>query len=190
MTASHPHPKFRRPRLRAVLKWSGLTLSVLIFALWLPSGWWGFSLTRLAGTDSSSVPAYNRDKAWKIGIYSGSLSVLVARDAKYGAQPEWFWSWSWDEPRSLVHVTGGHGPAWYWRFRRFTTTNSLFWTIPLWLPFLLIGLPTGFLFFRDHKVRPGLCAVCRYDLRGLPVTTSKCPECGSVRTFQASERSG
>ena len=80
--------------------------------------------------------------------------------------PGWYWipSGSWYSSTTLSESASHH---------------SLIF--PLYLPFVLIALPTGFLFYRDRKARPGLCAICRYNLRGLPETTMKCPECGSLR---------
>jgi len=57
--------------------------------------------------------------------------------------------------------------------------------IPLWVPFLILALATGWLFSSDHRRRKrrgaGCCEKCRYDLTGN--TTGRCPECGSVTTL-------
>lgn len=172
VTASPPPRKSRLPRFRAAVKWSGATLCVLLFALWLASGWCGAHL--IARPDEDPFGTYH-------GVEVGSGQILLTYCADpalgqlqwqcdiYRLLPKGFWDFGF----SLYHV-----PPW--------------WTIvfPLWLPFLLIALPTGYLCYRDRKAKPGLCAVCRYDLRGLPETTMKCPECGSLRrTVQADLRS-
>lgn len=49
--------------------------------------------------------------------------------------------------------------------------------IPLWLPFFLVALPTGFIFWRDRKrLPPGHCKSCGYNLTGN--VSGVCSECG------------
>ena len=49
--------------------------------------------------------------------------------------------------------------------------------LPLWLPFLILLVPTLLLWRRDRrKPHPGFCPRCDYDLTGN--TTGRCPECG------------
>lgn len=48
--------------------------------------------------------------------------------------------------------------------------------LPLWVPLLLVALPTAFLWWRDRRVPPGHCLQCGYDLTGN--TSGVCPECG------------
>ena len=53
--------------------------------------------------------------------------------------------------------------------------NGVF--VPLWLPFVIIAVTTGFLFWQDRKrPKPGHCQECGYDLTGN--TSGRCPECG------------
>ena len=149
----------RLPRLRAVMKWSGVTLCVLIFALWLVSGFRVVVLAKWNGRCLIQCSA------------SAGVLWCAFRDNPYGRSPDpaefayWF-----AFPRKE--------PGWTWPIRPAVWATGGF--TPLYLPFLLIALPTGFLFYSDRKVRSGLCAVCRYDLRGLPETTTRCPECGSM----------
>jgi hypothetical protein len=58
------------------------------------------------------------------------------------------------------------------------------WTqvsLPLWLPLLLIAIPTALLWRRDHiltkRAKAGRCSKCGYDRAGL-AQTKPCPECG------------
>ncbi len=48
-------------------------------------------------------------------------------------------------------------------------------TLPLWLPLVLIAIPTAFFWWRDRKPKPGHCP-CGYDLTGN--VSGRCPECG------------
>ena len=49
--------------------------------------------------------------------------------------------------------------------------------LPVWLPFTLVAILTGFLWYRDRRtVKPGHCLTCGYDLRA---SKDKCPECGT-----------
>jgi len=49
--------------------------------------------------------------------------------------------------------------------------------MPLWLPSLVLLIPTLLLWRRDRRrPRPGFCRRCDYDLTGN--TTGRCPECG------------
>ena len=49
--------------------------------------------------------------------------------------------------------------------------------LPLWLPLVVLLVPTVWLWRRDRP-RPGFCRVCDYDLTGN--TTGCCPECGTA----------
>lgn len=66
-----------------------------------------------------------------------------------------------------------------WNYNESLRNCELILGFPLWLPFLLIAIPTGFLFWSDHRrrMRVGCCEKCGYDLTGN--TTGRCPECGA-----------
>ena len=50
--------------------------------------------------------------------------------------------------------------------------------LPLWIPFLAIGVPCGLLWWRERRrVRPGHCR-CGYDLTGN--VSGRCSECGAA----------
>jgi hypothetical protein len=60
--------------------------------------------------------------------------------------------------------------------------------LPLWIPFLLIGLPTGWLWWRDRRRVPAGCCACGYDLTGN--ISGRCPECGALREVGTPEEVG
>jgi len=59
-------------------------------------------------------------------------------------------------------------------------------SVPLWGLFLVVALPTVFLWWRDRRrIPPGHCRNCGYDLTGN--VSGVCPECGMALS---SERPG
>ena len=59
-----------------------------------------------------------------------------------------------------------------------TPTMGFWLLIPLWIPFLLLAIPTVILWRRDSRPPPGHCKNCGYDLTGN--ISGRCPECGEV----------
>ncbi|NLE59112.1 MAG: hypothetical protein GX616_12180 [Planctomycetes bacterium] len=49
--------------------------------------------------------------------------------------------------------------------------------LPLWIPFLLVTVPTAILWLRSRgRIPPGNCRKCGYNLTGN--VSGVCPECG------------
>ncbi len=156
-------------RLRGTCKWGGVTLCALLFALWLASGWWGFIAER-----QETMDQLNYGPLLRFTIGQGRAGIFLRPMAATLYERKWFFDCS-----LLSYFEG-----WNWlpvlqRTPRPNTTTTLVF-VPLWFPFLLIALPTGFLFWSDrHKrTRVGHCAKCGYDLTGN--TSGKCPECGAT----------
>ncbi len=143
-------------------KWSGVTLCVLLFALWLASGW---NFMRFLW--------YSERWAYVIDVHNGGCLVAIPSAAVK--------AWA-DDDQSGLSIEG-RVFGWDWKYFHFEKYGSgAQWIgFPLWLPFLLIALPTGFLFWSDHRRRMhggvGCCAKCGYSLTGN--TSGKCPECGA-----------
>ena len=88
----------------------------------------------------------------------------------------------WSPARSEVHVEFTMGPgmlsfATFPYDREYGTPPHRQLGLPLWLPFLLLFIPTLLLWRRDRRrSRPDCCPRCDYDLTGN--VTGVCPECG------------
>jgi hypothetical protein len=141
----------RRPsRIRRWFKWVGVIVCVLLLMMWVFSIWGGVS--------------------WSVGAWNVGLRAQELRFGWYGSDSwdttmEWRIGWL-REPNfapGLPHVVVGN------YFRMFL--------LPIWIPFLLVTVPTTFLFWRDHRHIPaGHCQKCGYNLTGN--TSGVCPECG------------
>ena len=142
----------RRPsRVRRIAKWAGVGICTVVAIVWVVSGSWNV------------VYQWRHGDLW---VYSGRLhyTTLVAqpthRPPKYGlssARHKWHWVWS---PYTYVDYS-----------------TSPYVAVACWIPFLIVALPTGILFWRDRRrIPPGHCKKCGYDLTGN--TSGRCPECG------------
>jgi hypothetical protein len=56
--------------------------------------------------------------------------------------------------------------------------SSDMYSIPYWMPFLLLAIPTAILWYRDRRPPVGRCQWCGYDLMGN--VSGVCPECGAA----------
>ncbi len=141
---------------RGILKWAGLVVCGLVLLAWTGSTIWQFG--RLC-----------EDSEWR--IQDGCVAASWPRWTGHAPQ--------WRLRLTTGFVEGRVGlelPA-FSRFDLSANTYSTTVTIPLWLPFLLVALPTAFMFYRDRKrIPPGHCSTCAYNLTG--AAHERCPECG------------
>ena len=137
----------RRSRTRRVLKWVGLVGCVVILSIWFVSTHW---------TLGYIGPAYVYgfgDGFVAVGWYGGMSNLPEHWVAERVAGRFSVWP-------SMFRFVGG-GPA---------------FTIPFWLLFVPVAIPTAILWYRDRKPPPGCCPSCGYDLTGN--VGGECPECG------------
>ncbi len=57
-----------------------------------------------------------------------------------------------------------------------SNANSTQILIPLWIPFIILAIPTAFFWYRDRRPPPNHCQFCGYNLTGN--VSGTCPECG------------
>jgi hypothetical protein len=61
--------------------------------------------------------------------------------------------------------------------------------VPLWLPLIVLAIPTAILWWLDRRRRlPGHCRRCGYNLTGN--VSGRCPECGTRLTECTPKRRG
>jgi hypothetical protein len=86
--------------------------------------------------------------------------------------------WSWHEVRGAPGAIPTYTGVYTQRHAGRTESLLLGIIVPLLLITLVVYLYLGWR--RDRRVACGLCAACGYDLRGVPESTRKCPECGTT----------
>ena len=161
----------RRSRTRRVLRWIGTITCVLIVGLTAVSVLYyceyGFAIGQA-----------------NIAIFGsgGCVSFLLVLDSSSPGVPS---------PRSDLPPVGlvtrrCHKLSWAWQIvvrwnpnRGPPDWNRRLVRLPLWMPFVLVAIPTAFLWWRDRRLPPpGHCQRCGYDLTGN--VSGRCPECGTA----------
>ncbi len=144
-----------------ILKWAGLALSLLIVLAWAASMlWW--------------VGHYRDVNAWRVGaeLVKGHLTL----ECSGPEQPqEPFWGSFPLSPYSDRYRMFWRPYANRYLLGTSTVVRSL--VLPLYIPFLIFAIPTGYLWWRDRRrIPPGHCQKCGYNLTGN--VSGVCPECG------------
>ncbi len=150
---------YRPSRARRMLKWTGVSLVVILVAGWVFSGWNAFGVLPTQGCHFS----INRG-AFVVALSSNfDLSYM---SNGYLALPS----------RDL----GFHGPDFAYEVTQTPrgTLKLAIARIPFWFLLLLTAVPTAWLWHRDRRrIPPGCCLRCGYDLTGN--TSGVCSECGN-----------
>ena len=144
---------------RVSMRGSLTAACVVIVMWWAATGWYSL-LAAVAWVDAETslgivaiVHCPSEPAAWNLHLIDLGHLPLGER-------------WSW----------------WWWRYERWKPNGLATHTyiaFPIWLPLLLLSLPTAYLWLRRDIV-PGHCRKCRYDLSALP-PNSPCPECGRTQ---------
>ncbi len=138
-----------RRRLRSIILWTGTTLCVLITAAFVLSGWW-----------QVQVPL--PDGAF-VYIRSGTVEAILFDDNI------WHIRWGWLESHEFDLSWGS--------FRLGSHSYTAQVAFPIWLPGLIVAIPTFLVWRFGPKFPRGHCRRCGYNLKGL--TEPRCPECGA-----------
>jgi hypothetical protein len=180
--AKGPDAMRRRPQLRRVLKWGGTVASLLILLalaftakgtaglIWAPPP---------SGPPYRNVYVFLNYGAFRVDSFTRATPFTGPRWRAYHPAPyTWFLRCT---SQRLGHLAGElmprNSPTWIWWFRSYGSRGNRGMELPLWIPFLLVLIPTAFLWYRDHRHPPGHCGMCGYDLTSNE--TGRCPECGT-----------
>ncbi len=155
----------RRRLIRRVIKWVGLVFCVLIVVAWAVSLRW---CVAYAGIDRGASVEYG----FAVVIYPFTKPIVPTRWQVWGATPRARKDGNWGlttEGVFRVPALGlGQGPG-----------KNVFILLPLWIPLIVLAIPTAFLFYRDRRrIPPGHCQKCGYNLTGN--VSGVCPECGKA----------
>jgi hypothetical protein len=148
----------RLGRKGRILKWAGLAVLLLIVVAWAASLPWVWFYQR---TNSAVLDDQGEHPCYNLFLVDGCL-VLDRESSRvqfmnYGVIPQ----------RQRAYAR--------WRPSAYNRYSQLW--LPLWMPFLVVAVPTAFLFWRDRRRIPcGHCQKCEYNLTGN--VSGVCPECG------------
>ncbi len=141
---------------RRVAKWAGLVVCLPLAAAWCVSIG---SLLRHEGVLSSEYSWHVTAGALVLIHSDPPLSPSLWDFQAVDPQVQWWPPW-----RGYPYLPSAPSGGWF--------------VLPLWWPFVLVDVPTAWLWWQDRR-RPGYCPACGYDLAGL-APGAACPECGKA----------
>ena len=162
----------RLGRTGRILKWAGLAVSALIVLAWAISIPWDWLVMK-----TWIFPETSTSTSLHCLLGGGSLSVVSIRVNEIWPTKEFIPS----PYGPTLSRFPGKPVVWMpdWHVSRLPAGTTWYVDVPLWIPFLVVGLPTAVLCRRDRRIPPGHCQSCGYDLTGN--VSGVCPECGVKR---------
>jgi hypothetical protein len=155
----------RLSRKLRICKWVGTVGCVLIAVAFVASGWGSLSYTWASEEHAIGLLLSEH----------GLLTCHVSQSVFGGGSTGWSLSPAPDPRWRGYQRSWARLPS-----TIFSAPHDLYiLDLPLWLPFLVLLIPTPLLWWRDwRKPPPGFCTCCGYDLTGN--VTGACPECGEA----------
>ena len=173
----------RLSRKLRVCKWAGTVGCVLIVGAWAFSPKWmiAYWASRPDGSKCVSIHVFLVRGQFEVGYTVSDLDRERPQQAESGWDISNIYLCPWREqlgldwPR-LRSYSGTRFPT----FDYLPPSKTTEFSLPLWLPFLALLIPTLLLWRRERKPRRGHCRRCDYDLTGN--VSGVCPECGTAIT--------
>lgn len=168
----------RRPRLRRFLKWAGLAGSAVFLIAWGVSVFFACAYVWHRAPSAEELRDPDFSGGYEASAWLSNGCFRFERFASYKTRIEPYWLFKRDRGATMIWVPRSsplvaqqsRGPN---PIRKAVGSQTFF---PLWIPFVLIAVPTAFLWYGDRYIPPGHCQKCGYDLTGN--TSGVCPECG------------
>ena len=150
--------------MRTIVRWAGTAACMLLALMFAASLKWQFWC---AFTLSD-----------RIGLGSGGFVIILGDVTNKDATRLWMMPNDWNWIPAIKPYFEEIGRT---QLRPGTPVYRTYdLGIPLWIPFLMIAVPTAWLWYLDRRrPAPGKCR-CGYDLTGN--TSGRCPECGQTMT--------
>ncbi len=149
-------------------RWAGLCVCVLLVVIWglsyfvtLHSNWLKRDSTFLGGIGRGYVECY-----YPARVLLGNSGTLFR--GRFGPLQWW--------PRVRRSTHNNRGTLINGTFV-FTTRYCWYVGVPMWLPLLVVAVPTVILWRRSRPTPPCHCSTCGYNLTGN--ASGVCPECGT-----------
>jgi hypothetical protein len=144
--------------------WLAILGSAMVLALAIL---WSVSIVRRVTFTASN---------WHASAQEGSVIIDYSSVPMYFGQMAGWQVGEHFEGGSVIQRNPGTGK---WA----TTPRTI---VPLWIPLLVIAVPSVFLWFRVARAMrdPKHCSACGYDCTGVP-EGAVCPECGKARVARA-----
>jgi hypothetical protein len=148
----------RWSRIRHAVKWVATLGSVVLVMIAVITCWAWTSFV----TESHS---------WVLGVQVGAVTVVHAKPAGFLPHLERGLAFRWTQFSFDDWSQFALWPKYDWRSRIRHAS------VPLWLPLVIMAVPTGTLWWLDRRrIPPGHCQKCGYNLTGN--VSGRCPECG------------
>ncbi len=166
----------RTRRKRRMLKWAGLVLSLLIAVAWAVSLRW--YLRYFKAIEGAARFTVTPGAQYGIAIVRSDTGEFVQNHMVTLFRGHLGCGTSVCPPHKLGwHATRVRLASPWWRPLYYHSALGTEVLIPLWIPFLVVGIPTGFLWWHDRlRIPLGHCQNCGYNLTGN--VSGVCPECG------------
>lgn len=140
-----------RSRTSRVLKWTGTGLCLLVLAGFI------YSVRHVV----SFIASHDRYEAsLEAGCITFQWQPKIWRNPRF-------------PPERGLQFGGSDGTIFWWPGAQLKPFGVM---VPLWLPFIVVAVPTTILWRRDRRIPPTHCQNCGYDLTGN--VSGRCPECG------------
>jgi hypothetical protein len=164
-----------RPTLRTFCRWMLTILTVMLVVVWIGSRRYDLLFSRYWNSDG-------RRMTLTANIVYGGFYFSIDRSLHEGEGPSGI-DWEVGRDKLFLRYLAISFPE-----RVHSVINM---RIPLWLPPLLLAIPTA-LMWRTHHIahrrKPGMCKKCGYDITGL-VSKGTCPECGTGIKIEVAQAS-